>query len=111
MPPTEHATIDETQRFKTMIALIITCVVALCCGFAFPTGQFLWFLGGTIALFCLQFGLTALTGFNGLPLEEALLLFEGKLSVYLAFAAKTAFRTFAAPIFLFAGLLIWRSRA
>ena len=93
-----------------MTALIITSLVALGIGFVLPPRRVLWFVLGSIALFAVQFGLTAYLGFNGLPREDALLLFEGQMSIYLGFAAKTAFRTFAAPVFIFAALLIWRAR-
>lgn len=93
-----------------MTALIIACLAALGLGLIAPTRRVLWFAAGTLALFLIHFGLTAYLGFNGLPRADALLLFEGQMSIYLGFAAKTAFRTFAAPVIIFAGLLIWRSR-
>ena len=92
-----------------MTALILTSLAALVLGAGFPLKALFWvFLGGALLLFLIHFGIIALTGFGGLPASDALLLFEGQWSYYLAYSAEHALRRFAIPVILFGAVLMWR---
>ncbi len=92
-----------------MTALILTSLAALGLGAVLPLKSLLvLFLGGVLLLFVIHFGTIALTGFGGLPASDALLLFEGQWSYYLAYSAEHALRRFAIPVILFGAVLMWR---
>ena len=67
------------------------------------------FLGAAALCYGVHFGMLTAMGFEGLPLQESLLLFEGSLSAYLGFNAQVAYRAFAGPLVLLAALMIWRA--
>lgn len=56
------------------------------------------YLCGVAGLYVVHFGILVMRGFEGLPLNESLLLFEGSTVAYLAFNAQVAWRAFAAPL-------------
>ncbi len=68
------------------------------------------FLGATALLFSALFGFLSLRGFEGLPLEESLLLFEGSMAAYLGFNAQVAYRAFAIPALILAAMFIFRQQ-
>lgn len=66
------------------------------------------FLGGVCAAYFAMFAALSLRGFEGLPLSESLLLFEGSTVAYLSFNALVAYRAFALPLLLLAVVFIFR---
>lgn len=68
------------------------------------------FLGAALALFAGFFAALALKGFEGLPLEETLLLFEGSTTAYLGFNLLVAYRAFALPALVLAFVFIYRQQ-
>lgn len=68
------------------------------------------FFGATAVLYAALFGFLSLRGFEGLPLEESLLLFEGSMTAYLGFNAQVAYRAFAIPALILAAIFIYRQQ-
>ncbi|WP_130408517.1 hypothetical protein [Thalassococcus sp. S3] len=97
-----------------MIVTLVLCVAAIGLGFAIakPTARrgVGIFLGAVSLLFAGSFGINAARGFEGLPLEESLLLFEGSLTAYLVFNAQLAYRDFALPLLLLASVTLLQMR-
>ena len=87
----------------TVLALILGLTVPLRWGLA-------GFLGAVLVLFAAHFAALTAMGFEGLPLSESLLLFEGSMTAYLSFNAQVAYRAFAVPLLVLACLVIWRTR-
>lgn len=66
------------------------------------------FLGAVLLCYAVHFGLLTSMGFEGLPLADSLLLFEGSMTAYLGFNAQVAYRAFALPLLVLSALVIWR---
>lgn len=91
--------------------------VAIVSGMAILAGLFIptrWglvgFLATATALYLAFFTMLALRGFEGLPLAESLLLFEGSMTAYLGFNLQVAYRAFALPLLVLAALIILRQQ-
>lgn len=91
-----------------MFVAIITAIAVLA-GLFLPLrwGVF-GFLGAVLALYLGFFVLLAVRGFEGLPLEESLLLFEGSTGAYLSFNLQVAYRAFALPLLVLAAIFVAR---
>ncbi|WP_050927924.1 hypothetical protein [Aestuariivita boseongensis] len=92
-------------------------LVAVITGLAVLAGLFLplrWgvfgFLGAATLLYLGFFALLAARGFEGLPLSESLLLFEGSTVAYLAFNLQVAYRAFALPVLVLAAVFVLRQQ-
>lgn len=68
------------------------------------------FLGAALLLFVTMFAVLALRGFEGLPLQESLLLFEGSMTAYLLFNVQVAYRAFAFPALVLGAILTFRNQ-
>ncbi|MEO0389560.1 MAG: hypothetical protein AAF218_01330 [Pseudomonadota bacterium] len=82
---------------------------------AFLAGVFLplrWgavgYLGVAALLFVVQVGVHTATGFDGAPIEETLILFNGSWPSFIGFNAQITYRAFALPLIALAVPLIWR---
>jgi len=89
--------------------------VAIVTGLAVVAGVFIptrWgvagFLGSVAALFLAFFAMLALRGFEGLPLAESLLLFEGSMVAYIGFNLQVAYRAFTLPLLVVSVLFVAR---
>ena len=89
--------------------------VAIVTGLAVSAGAFIptrWglfgYLGAAATLYLTFFAMLALRGFEGLPLEESLLLFEGSMVAYLGFNLQVAYRAFALPLFFLSAIFVFR---
>ncbi len=91
--------------------------VAIVTGLAVVAGVFIptrWgligYLGAAAALYLTFFAMLALRGFEGLPLEESLLLFEGSMIAYLGFNLQVAYRAFALPLLALSAIFVFRQQ-
>ena len=91
--------------------------VAIVSGLAVLAGVFIptrWgligFLGAAAILYLTFFAMLALRGFEGLPLAESLLLFEGSMVAYLGFNLQVAYRAFALPLLILSAIFILRQQ-
>ena len=91
--------------------------VAIVSGLAVLAGVFIptrWgligFLGAAATLYLTFFAMLALRGFEGLPLAESLLLFEGSMVAYLGFNLQVAYRAFALPLLVLSAIFILRQQ-
>ena len=93
-----------------MFVAIITAV-AILAGLFLPLrwGVF-GFLGAALILYLGFFAMLALRGFEGLPLAESLLLFEGSTVAYLSFNLQVAYRAFALPLLALAVVFVVRQQ-
>lgn len=92
-----------------MTLLILICIIGLIAGLLMPLrwGVF-GFLTLSAALFLLQAGINAASGFEGASIEESLLLFNGSYVAYLGFHLQITYRAFMLPVLALATPLIWR---
>ncbi len=66
------------------------------------------FLLAALGVYLVHFAALASMGFEGLPLAESLALFEDSMAAYLGFNALVAYRGFALPVLVLAGVFVWR---
>ncbi len=91
-----------------MFAAIITGLAVLAGLFIPSRWGFIGYLASVAVLFFSFFAMLALRGFEGLPLAESLLLFEGSTLAYLGFNLQVAYRAFALPLLVVSAILVWR---
>ena len=91
------------RRDRDMILTSILCLLAAAFGWIVatrvrPVRRPLIFLLAAALLLLVSFGVRAFQGFEGLPLSESLLLFEGSWVAYFGFNLQVAYRAFALPL-------------
>ncbi len=91
-----------------MLVGIMTGLAAIAGVFAPLRWGVIGFLAAAALVYAAFFVTLCLRGFEGLPLEESLLLFEGSTSAYLGFNAQVAYRAFAFPLLVLAAIFIFR---